>query len=103
MSHHFRALVVEIACEMFGVEKKMDIESLVPDEAKNWNTKRKAQWLEQQVVPIVNAIFRPYSAPRDVKVYLKRSGVLYCVTVPPDDIGKTLELKINGMPCFSFK
>lgn len=41
MSHHFRALVVEIACEMFGVEKILDIESLVPDEAKNWNTKKK--------------------------------------------------------------
>jgi len=36
---NFRALVTEIACETFGVEKKMDFESLVPDQAKNWNTK----------------------------------------------------------------
>ena len=86
-----------MACETFGVEKKMDIESLVPDQAKNWNTKTKAEWLEQQVVPIVDAIFRPYSAPKNAEVYLQRSGVLYCVTVAPDDFGKPLELNINGI------
>jgi len=32
---NFRALVTEIACKTFEVEKKMDIESLVPDQAKN--------------------------------------------------------------------
>ena len=47
---NFRALVTEIACETFGVEKKMDFESLVPDQAKKLEYENKGEWLEQPVM-----------------------------------------------------
>ncbi|KAH3729457.1 hypothetical protein DPMN_055428 [Dreissena polymorpha] len=91
-----RALVIELACERWGADCKTDLGSLVPEEVKTSNTKGKKQWLQEQVTKVVDTLFCPYSAPKDAKIYLRRSGHLYCVTVPSKDVGKTIDLIING-------
>ncbi|XP_052236206.1 uncharacterized protein LOC127847989 [Dreissena polymorpha] len=91
-----RALVIELACKRWGADCKTDLGSLVPEEVKTSNTKGKKQWLQEQVTKVVDTLFCPYSAPKDAKIYLRRSGHLYCVTVPSKDVGKTIDLIING-------
>lgn len=92
-----RALIVELASEKLGLDRPGDIQTLMPTDLNTLNRKQKSDWLGNLIQPMVDTIFRQYTAPQKyVSVSLQYKGILYKVKIPPENIGKTVQIKLNG-------
>jgi len=90
-------LLVELASKKLGIDRPGDIQTLMPADLNTLNRKQKSDWLGNLIQPMVDTIFRQYTAPQKcVSVSLQHKGVLYKVTIPQENIVKTVQIKLNG-------